>query len=347
MKILKFLVVLFVLLLPFGQLGRVTLGQLNGVFYIHDFVLLALLLGFVLFFLLSKRNIILPVGSIPLIFFILFATASLVNSFNLFSGDNVFSGSLFLVRFILYSSLYVVVFNLIEKEEIKLILEVFLLASLVISLLGFLQFIFFYDLSFLSDYGWDPHIGRLVSTFFDPNFLGGYLVFSFSISLALYVFKTLPSFLIITPLVYFIAIILTFSRSAYLSWIVSVLLFGFFRSKKLLLLFIPIFAFTIFLLPRAQERISGAAQIDVTAQARINSWQNALEITSKNLFLGVGFNNYRQAQAQHGYFTVNNPEGGFSGAGADSSLLLVLATTGVLGFFLILRFSFESSLFFL
>ena len=86
------------------------------------------------------------------------------------------------------------------------------------------------------------------------------------------------------------------------------------------------------------ERISGAVSLDITAQARIVSWQNAAQIIKDSPVLGVGFNNYRFAQMRYGFFGFEKPEGGMSGAGSDSSLLLVLATTGIIGFAIFLTF---------
>lgn len=338
MKVLQILLVFFILLLPLGQFGRIPLAAFQGTIYIHDFVLFFLVLTFFLRALIVERKLDLPFGSTPLIFFVLFALISLVNSLRTFSSQEVLTGSLFLFRFLLYSSLYLVVFNIIKRGKSGFITALLLFDAVLISLLGFLQLIFFFDLSSLSDYGWDPHVGRLVSTFLDPNFLGGFLAFSFSLSLSLVLFKKNPKSFFLLPIIFFMALILTFSRSGYLAWITAALSLAILKSKRLILVFIPIFVVVIILLPRAQERISGAFEIDITAQARIDSWKNALTVASDNIVFGVGYNNYRFAQSKYGFFPVDRPEGGFSGAGADSSLLLVLATTGVFGFLSFITF---------
>jgi len=51
--------------------------------------------------------------------------------------------------------------------------------------------------------------------------------------------------------------------------------------------------------------------------------------------IGVGFNTFRYAQQDYGIFEIGET-GGNSGAGTDSSFLLVLATTGVFGFLIFL-----------
>lgn len=330
-KLLKLLLVLFILLLSFGQLGRIPLGDLSGAIYIHDGVLFILIILFFLRFTIVEGKLTLPIATVPLLFFICFAFLGLVNSLTIFPVSKVITGSFFLVRFCLYFSLYLLTVNILKKGEVYFFLSLFLIVALVLSALGFLQLIFFYDLSGLSDYGWDPHIGRLVSTFLDPNYLGAFLLIAFCLSLSLLFFNKLSRTFLFLPVIYIVAIVLTFSRSSYLASFVSVVLTGVFKSRTLLLFLVPLFIFILILIPRSKERISGAINLDVTAQARIESWQNASTIISDNFLLGVGYNNYRFAQGKYGFFKVEDPQGGLSGAGTDSSLLLVLATTGIFG----------------
>src|SRR6185503_19839161 len=58
----------------------------------------------------------------------------------------------------------------------------FVASALILTILGFLQVIFFGQLAaarpalfMLSGSGWDPDEGRLVSTWFDPNFFGAWV----------------------------------------------------------------------------------------------------------------------------------------------------------------------------
>jgi O-antigen ligase len=311
----------------------------SATFYAHDLALVSLIFSFFVFALAIKRELSLPPVSILVLIFVLFALVSLVNSLHLFPFNQVLVGSLFLLRFVLYFFLYLIVANIVQKENVVFWLSVLLGVGFALAFLGFLQLVLFPDLSFLAAYGWDPHVGRLTSTFLDPNFVGLFLVFSFNLSLAMFYFKkNFGKFFLLFPLIFFIALILTFSRSSYLAWIVSLFSFGLFFSKRLLLFFLPLFLLSIIFLPRMAERISGAASLDITAQARVISWQNAVQIIKDNSLFGVGFNNYRFAQMQYGFFGFERPEGGMSGAGSDSSLLLVLATTGILGFVTFLTF---------
>ena len=99
-------------------------------------------------------------------------------------------------------------------------------SSVILSILGFVQLILFPDFSFMSQYGWDPHQGRLLSTWYDPNFLGGFLGLSGVVILSrVLVFLKenkfwnnkniiLLSSWIIGLVIVFGALMLTYSRSA-------------------------------------------------------------------------------------------------------------------------------------
>jgi O-antigen ligase len=91
-------------------------------------------------------------------------------------------------------------------------------------------------------------------------------------------------------------------------------------------------ALTLFLLPRRSGGEGIRLERTRTVQARVGSWRNALIISRDHPLLGVGFNAYRYAQRDYGFLKEQWQESN-AGAGADSSFLFVLATTGILGFF--------------
>ena len=80
--------------------------------------------------------------------------------------------------------------------------------------------------------------------------------------------------------------------------------------------------------PRIQERVEGIFTIDVTAQKRIESWSSIIFLASEHPLLGVGYNTLRYAQLEVGLIT---DPGEHSAGGSDSSLLTILATTGIVG----------------
>lgn len=341
MGIIKLLLISSLVSLLLGQLIRLPLFSEAGAVTPTDIFVLATDLVFLVYFLTVKKSLKLPVKIfIPVSLFILSAFLSTFLALTVFSLTKIIISLSFLARFIIYFFLSIVVFNTIQKKQIQNWINLFIVIGSIFVFLGLVQFFAYPDLSFLASYGWDPHQKRVITTLLDPNFSG--LIFSmliaFSVSLYLYQKKNIYFFV---ALFSFIAQILTFSRSSYLATLTVMLLIGLFKSPKVIFATLIFFILAFSLNTKVRSRITGAFTLDETSMARIESWQKGLTVFKSNFLFGVGFNTYRYAQENYGFFTYDNPEGGHSGSGIDSSLLLVAATTGVigLGFFLLMLFS--------
>jgi hypothetical protein len=158
-----------------------------------------------------------------------------VRFIDLGTADLTTSG-LYLIRFVLYVFSGLIIFNLIKFEVISLgFIEKLIIGSgILIAIVGFIQLLVLPDFTVLdASLGWDPHKNRLASTFFDPNFVGAYLVMA--LTLLLYRFDLKNKFHVISALVIFVAILLTFSRSAWLMLGVVILIFGMMKYRALLL----------------------------------------------------------------------------------------------------------------
>jgi len=223
----------------------------------------------------------------------------------------------------------------IKKDEIKKFINLFITIGFVFTILGFLQLVLYPDLSSLQTYGWDPHINRLVSTTLDPNFTGGLLTVFISICVSMFLYYRNAKYALFS-LFFSIALLLTFSRSSYFAYAVSMFFISMVKSPKIILVPIILFVISFTLVSTVRIRIIRALTIDETAMSRIESWHNALVIIRDQPIFGIGFNNYRNAQRHYGFLSENDLDGGHSGAGTDSSFLLVLATTGLFGFALFL-----------
>ena len=339
MDLIKLLLIITIATIIPGQLTRLPVVSL-GAISPTDVAVFITVMSFLLYTLFSKKALIIPKKIIftGLIFFLV-ASASTILAFNNFSQDQVLASSLFLIRFFLYFLIIVVTVNVVESDKIDKWLNAFLSIGAVFALIGILQVILIPDLSPLAVYGWDPHVNRLTSSLLDPNFSGGLLTIFLSIAITLYLYKKKKSYLFAAT-VFFTAIILTFSRSSYLATMTAVIVIGLVKSPKIILVAILLFLILAISSNRVRDRIVGAITVDKTAQARIESWQNGISIFAQNPILGVGFNTYRFAQEKYGHFSFDNPQGGHSGSGSDSSFVLIAATTGVLGFtvFLLLLF---------
>lgn len=338
MQAVKILLVATILSIIPGQLLRIPLMSQSGALTLTDILVFTTNLIFLLYYLPLKKKVKLPQNIfIPATLFILVATLSTILALNKYSVYAIAVSALFLVRFILYFSTSIIAANFIKKTEIKSWVKLIIATITIYLCLGVIQFIIFPDLTILAPFGWDPHQMRIVSTFLDPNFSGALFSILIAFSLTLFLFGSGRIYLFLS-IFSFIGIVLTYSRSSYLDLAIVITILGIFKSPKLFITFSIIIILIFSQVGRVRERVIGALTLDETAQARVESWKNAGTIIGENLFFGVGFNTYRFAQADHGFFTPDDPLGGHSGGGTDSSFLLVAATCGLIGlaFFFIL-----------
>jgi O-antigen ligase len=141
----------------------------------------------------------------------------------------------------------------------------------------------------------------------------------------------------------FWALILTYSRSSYLFFVIAFVVLTLIRSKKLLLFGLILALVFATQYPRAIDRIKEATnfeEMDESAELRLASWENSLTVYQDYPIFGIGYNTYRFAQIKYGFIETEK-EKILSGAGSDSSLLTILVTAGLLGLisFLLLYFS--------
>ncbi len=276
-------------------------------------------------------------------------------SFLLSAGDLLFkeqvlSGA-YLVRFfslLIFGWAAVDLFAKKQEKE-KFFRGLFGIVTIVI-LLGFLQFYLFPDISdFSTEGGWDPHQGRLLGTWMDPNFVAGLLGFMIPIALGKWYdskSKKEKFWLGGLILISLFALFLTFSRSGYLAAGMGLGIFFLLRDPKVILIGVLLAGLGLATNERAQKRVGELAgtmssivfqntdEIDPTASLRIESWRKSLELYNKYPILGIGYNTYRYRAAEEGIVDENY----FSAGGSDSSLLTVLVTTGAVGFITFLWF---------
>lgn len=305
------------------------------------------------------------IGKMIVVFLFVLTITYLINLYRFDLKQMIIAFS-YMGRFGMYLILAIIAFDLLDREgknnRFRNILLIGMIGSMIlICLFGFLQLKFFPSFLELGLYleGWDPHIGRLLSTWFDPNFISGYLAFILGpvIALGLYFrhHQNKKWFWIMAGIavIGLVALYLTFSRSGYLALIVTLGLLAFFKSRKLLVagLFIILLAFTFS--PRVQERSveawdSGKAllgldsqkPLDPTAELRVWSWKFAFEIIDEHSWIGVGYSRYAYEINARGHGLLSDHASG----GSDSSLLTIWATSGVFGFLSYLAIGFVAAM---
>ena len=326
MDLLKILVPLFFVSFSLGEIARI---QFPNSITVGLFDISVVSLSF---YILAKTRKSKFTLKIPIILFILISLFSLGINFRRYELDQFLIGSLYLLRWIAYTGVYFSATSLSDKGK-KYTLRFMMLSGIFIVFFGYLQFLFYPSLRNLYYLGWDEHMHRMFSTFLDPNFAGVVFVLFF---VFFYVFKEkfisnrLLSSLIL--LLTFGAIILTYSRGAYLMFVVCALIYSILvRQWKVVAGVVLVFMILFIILsPRFYIENTNLLRV-ASATQRLESSKQALAIFNKNP-LGVGFNTFRYAREKYGFKDLSLFGPSHSGAGVDNSMVLILVTTGVPGF---------------
>lgn len=350
MNILLVLIISLFVLFPLGQLNRLPstvmgvrlIGYPEVNAYLLDLVVAGLGGFWFIWKLVRKSKFVLPPLAKPIFIFLIFAFLSLMINTPLLSGREVVVAGLYLARWIVYAGLYFVISDLVRqpgKQRTKtknLITRLLIGAGSVSAIFGLWQYFFLPNTKFLKYLHWDPHYYRVIGTFLDPAFLGMIIVLTLILLIAHFWQEiTKPKKLFIVPyslfLIDYLALALTYSRSSYLAYLVGMGTLAWVKkTPKFFMIILLMGILTLLVLPQPSGE-GGKLERTYTIEARVKNWHQSLTIISDHPLLGVGFNAYRYAQRDYG-FLVDDWQASHAGAGADSSLLFVLATTGILGF---------------
>jgi len=315
-----------------GQLARFSWGGITVP--LLDLVLAALVAGWLVHRAFAGGLRIPQRGKAVFYAALIFIGAALVSlglSFFSLTSIQVLKGSLYLVRWaILFGVFWLLTLELKKEKEIWWFLHGLALVYFLFALLGFLQLHFFPNFEAFEHLGWDPHRGRLLSTFFDPNYAGGFLVFGLALSGSLVWYlrgkmRYLYGFL---ALILLGALLLTYSRSAFLALIILIFLFSVWLHPAILGGGAILGGAVLFLSKRFRERMGEIFTLGQTVLYRFQSWKEGFILWGKNFLFGSGYNNLPVVKPQ--LFYLENPVTR-SVSGFDSSLLTIAATTGLIG----------------
>lgn len=334
MGLLKILFITLILVFyPLGEITRITFGEAAVTFIDLTVSLIAIIWLFSK--VLNKQKIS---GKLfkPILVFVSILIISLILNANKLNFTELLISSSYILRWVAYASIYFVVKDF--DHNFKKGLPYFMILSgAFITVGGFIQYFFYPDLRNLYYLGWDEHLYRMFSSFLDPNFAGAFFVLYF---LFVFVFfqnlkkKTNYKYILfIILIISFISILLTFSRSAYIMFIIGISLILVVKKQVRLLLFLlAIFSLSVFMLSKSVLKSEGTNLLRTqSGDARLISINNAITIFKDNPILGVGFNSYRYAQERYGFINEEK-QLIHSAAGTDNSFLFILATTGIIGF---------------
>lgn len=251
-----------------------------------------------------------------------------------FIGISIFGFSgqpeslLFIIRLAVYGLFFGVTKEIFGKNNLTFIAY----AGTLLAIIGIIQLKYWPSIpvSFIASHGFDPHSGRLLATFFDPNFVGSILLVT--IMVTVYQLKQKYDHLgLLALLIQLGAVYLTQSRSAWLALIVAAFIFILAVDKKYLLLIVSFVLMAFLFSPSLANRIRSAVSLDDTSVARLDSWETAGLVINEAPITGVGYNNYASATTAINRYYPRLGYIALAANGSDSSLLTVFATTGIFG----------------
>lgn len=334
----KYLLIILILLFPFGQLSRITLFNGSASLYLHDVLIIVGIIYFLLKIIREKKK--LAKISKYFILFIFTALFSLILALKTLSFTEVLISSLYLWRFLAYLSFFYLLKNKIKKETLNI--ESYLNISILLSILaGLAQYTLLPSLEQLFAAGWDRHLNRLVGSWLDPGFTG--LIFVLQIIYLLD--RGLKQnkrniYLLILLILAFISLLLTYSRSSFMALILGLLIYLAKKGKIIVFSGISI-TFLSFLLLLPNTFGEGTKLLRTsTIISRLSNWEQGLTLINKKPIFGFGFNTLRFVKRDLGmesykwYFS-------HSAGGLDNSLLFLIATTGIVGAFFFLGWVWE------
>ncbi len=274
----------------------------------------------------QQRSQIYNLQSISLFLFLILAFVSLIQA------ENFTWGLRKIIFFISIFPLYFLSLVLIDNWlKVKKVIGILAKGAGLIALIGLFQFLSsfvfglenvyrFWAINILPIFSgfnlgtmilaypsWLVNIGgqtimRAFSLFSDPHMFSFYLGLTLPLVVGLKgVRSPTPKLLgvgLLTPLLIFFALLLTFTRGAYLAIIITLLVLSFLvwyylKDKRIaLLLCLPLLIFILPITPVSDRFYSSFDLNEGSNVGRLEMWQRAGEAGLNNLWLGVGLGNY-------------------------------------------------------
>lgn len=268
-----------------------------------------------------------------IIVYILVSILSFIKSINI--GASIGEILRFLSYIILSS---IIIISIKDKKTVHRILVCSILACYIVSVFGIIQYFtgIGLDKAFNTLYGFGTS-RRVASTMFNPNNYAAFIMlFCYPVLLsALYIDnKRIKVFLFILFGLLTVNLILTFSRGAWLGFILGLIVLALIYNKKILrLIFIPV---PLLLVQSIRNRFISIFSLTSKYNiSRIKIWGTGLKMIEDNPILGVGLGNsiYLYDKYVEKYPELNT---GHSMYPLHNSFLKILAETGIFNFIIFL-----------
>jgi len=326
------LIYLSFIFLSFGQIGRLSLVDRPVNIYLYEITVILLIVFFFFKYKFKLAVVYLRKFNSIFIFFSALLLSWLLNMGN-YHLSETFIGFLYFLRVMVYFLFFIYLQIYLKQNKNKIILlngvDIFILITVVFSLI---QYFLYPDLRNLFYLGWDPHLYRLFGLFFDTSISGAIfgLIFLY-ISFGRPQMNKYQRWAIL--LIYFIFIALTFSRSLYLAFFITLFLSLFRKTSfKFIIFYLLLFIFLLIIIPKPSGEGVNLRRI-FSVESRKANYLQAVDLWRKSPIFGIGYNHIRyakiKANIQQDNLAINH-----AGASFHSSFLIMLVSGGVIGLIL-------------
>lgn len=346
MKPIVLLLGLLIFLFPFGQLTRIPLPWSASVrLYAQDAVIALIFLAWIFLLIREKKHRTIPYLYKFVLIFSLTGALSVTLALRLYPWHEVLTGALYVLRWIIFSTLYPAVYAVSHKNKHarNLLAAGLFTAGVSLAIVGLAQYILYPNLRNLIYLGWDPHEFRVFGTFLDSGYIG--LILSVTIMLGWVGLSLRTDIKAISQRMYrgalfsgisisAAALALTYSRSSYLALLAGSIAYSYYlKSVKPVLIVLVVIALCLVMLPRPSPTAEATDLSRIASvHARAINYQNTLSIIRDHPIIGVGFNMLRYENRNRSIVPYSEWDTSNAAAGADNSVLFVLATSGLAGF---------------
>lgn len=339
-----------------GQLGRISLG--NGIqFYALELLVLVHVL--ILLFrnrlsltdsirqchteLVSASRKHMRISIVIIFWFIFVLFIYLITSLGKDFSDNLKAG-MYIARIGLFA-IYFYLLTLMNIQK-QLMAKILWIISIVIPAVCLLQYLLVPDLRFLAQFGWDPHMYRAVGLFLDPPIVGVILGVLLFVALRQAHLDKTPHFVsafnnYLPVFLNFFAIIFLFSRSTYLAIAFVIFVYLVFQKKYLVgVLWVVVLSASVYFAPKtipAYYNLESAKIERVsTVLSRRVELENGFRAWIAHPIFGIGYNRVAEYKQSLPRVYGTEVESNHSSSAFHSFWLTQLATTGLIGFVLLL-----------
>jgi putative inorganic carbon (hco3(-)) transporter len=321
-----------------GNLGRIPVfstGERDAAVLVND-LCVAAMLGAGMLSAARRRSLVLDNVALWAIAFAVVGAISTMLSIPRFglNGFEVAVSLGYLARWLFYFGLYVVFINTLGDDDGSGLWNALETTLLIFAAFGILQSLtmpnfaqmVYPDSREMLD--WDKQGHRLVSTWLDPVFAGGFILIGLLIEIGRIVAGVRVARWKMTILT--VAFLLTASRAALVGLIAGIAVVVLIRglSKRLMRVMAVLTVLLAVGIPLVLQLtgLFNKLRIDGSAMLRVLQWLKALKVLADHWVIGIGFNAWGFVQLRYGYEA--NYASSYS---LDGGLLFVAVMTGVIG----------------